>query len=78
MENLRWVNWPTKFRPNLLEKYDDPAGHHVAALAPPRAPWAPQECEDRPEGPGAPRDEKTHRLMSAATPGLPEVSPERL
>ena len=22
MENLRWVNWPTKFRPDLPEKYN--------------------------------------------------------
>ena len=58
---------------------DDPRGHHVATLAPPRTPsGAPREREGRPSCPGLPRDEKTHRSMSTATPGLPEITPGRL
>ena len=72
----------TRVTPDQEGPQDDPGGHHVAALAPPRTSrGTPPGREDRPDCFGTPRDEKTQQLVPTATldtPGLPEVAPGRL
>ena len=72
----------TRVTPDQKGPRDDPGGHHVASLVPPRTPsGTPREREDRLDYPETPRDEKTHQSVSTATtdtPGLPEITPGRL
>jgi len=72
----------TRVTPDQEGPQDDPGGHHMAALAPPRtSPGTPREREDRPDCPKRPQDGKTHQSVSTATPdtqGLSEVTPGRL
>jgi len=65
----------TGVSPDQEGTWDNPGGHHVAALAPPRTPsGAPQQREDQPDHPGASRDKKAHQSVSKATPVLPGVT----